>query len=302
MEVTPISSPRYEPDPRDFGPPTRGPHDVDPRGDSSPDGSVRFDDAEAADSTVPEADSDDDAPHDRPEKYSGRHEGSDRFKQFTRAGIVLTAVTALVVSGGFALYMYSDSTETDGAIATDSMPEPCEFVAGPVASDDEEDIEEDSDESDEDEAADEPLLAGWVSQEVSREIDRRTEESIQYFSCIYSAENSSAEREYRLLTLYSTLEVHETVPAAREAHTGALQFETGENRRVQTAGGIGERAAIIPIVGEPDRQEIRLYLQTANATASLSIFVSGVPPEDGDLTALVRQLAIDLVDSLPREG
>lgn len=201
-----------------------------------------------------------------------------------------------------ALYWYSDSAESEGNIATDSLPEPCEFVAGPAESAVEEDDEE-AEEDDEDDNDDQnEIFGGWVSQEVSRQFDRQTSDSVEYFECTFSAENASSEPEYRLLTLYSTLEVHENAPAAREAHTGALQFETEEGRRIHTAGGLGERAAVIPINDEAGQQEVRLHLQTANATASLSLFVSGMPPEEGDLHELVRQLADDLVDSLPRES
>ncbi len=41
-------------------------------------------------------------------------------------------------------------------------------------------------------------------------------------------------------------------------------------------------------------------MQEANATVSLNMFLTGVPPEGGDVEQLTKDLAAALIDALPR--
>jgi hypothetical protein len=142
------------------------------------------------------------------------------------------------------------------------------------------------------------LLAPWADTEQARNPEESSEEAVRTFKCTYSAEYTGDDA-YRLVTLFSTVQVYEDAAKARAAHAGVLEFEASEGFTTADVGGIGERAAVVT-VAKGEETQVRLHIQIANVTLSINLFFTGVPPEGGDVHQLTEDLGTSLVDALPR--
>jgi hypothetical protein len=101
--------------------------------------------------------------------------------------------------------------------------------------------------------------------------------------------------------MFATVQVYEDAAKARAAFAGVLEFEASEGHDTTEVGGVGEQAAAA-VVAEGEETQVRLHTQEANATVSMNMFVTGAPPEGGDVEQLTKDLTVALVDALPRVG
>jgi hypothetical protein len=208
--------------------------------------------------------------------YLGRHRGADRLRQLTRAGGVLAAVVALLAGGGALLFWITGGDDPEPLIEAGRVGELCDLVV------------------------DEELLAVWAASEQGRESTSSTEDEIRVFNCLYSAEHNGDDV-YRLVTVYTTLQVYDSAANARQAHAGALEFEESLGNTHAPMDGLGERGALV-VLERGDERELRLHVQTSNATIAVNLFLTGAPPEDTDDQRLIRELAAGLTGALPRDG
>ncbi|MFG3341982.1 hypothetical protein [Glycomyces sp. NPDC048151] len=210
----------------------------------------------------------------KPSTYQGRHRGADLFRQLTSVGWVLAVVALLLAGGATVLYWTSGSGEEAPAVEAGEISDLCELAVNPE------------------------LLAPWVDTEQARNPEESSEESVRTFNCTYDAEYAGDDA-YRLVTLFATVQVYEDAPKARAAYAGVLDFEASKDFTTEDVGGIGEKAAVVT-VAEGEETQVRLHIQIANATLSINVFFTGVPPEGGDVRQLAEDLGAGLVDALPR--
>ena len=210
----------------------------------------------------------------KPSTYQGRHRGADLFRQLTSVGWVLAVVALLLAAGATVLYWSSGNGDEDPAVEAGEIGDLCER------------------------SVDAELLTPWADTEQVRSPEDSSKEAVRTFKCTYSAEYAGDDA-YRLLTLFSTVQVYEDSAKARAAYAGVLDFEASEGFTTEDVGGIGERAAIVT-VDDGEETQVRLHIQIANATLSLNVFFTGVPPEGGDVRQLTEDLGTSLIDALPR--
>jgi hypothetical protein len=214
----------------------------------------------------------------KPSTYQGRHRGADLFRQLTSVGWVLAVVALLLAGGATVLYWSSDPGNEAPPVAADEIGDLCERSVNAE------------------------LLTPWADTEQARSPEESSKEAVRTFNCTYSAEYAGDDA-YRLLTLFSTVQVYEDTAKARAAYAGVLDFEASKGFTTEDVGGIGEQAAIVTVdAGEDEAEEtqVRLHIQTANATVSLNVFFTGVPPEGGEVRQLTEDLGTALIDALPR--
>ncbi|THV42432.1 hypothetical protein [Glycomyces buryatensis] len=144
----------------------------------------------------------------------------------------------------------------------------------------------------------EELLAGWADTEQTREPQKSSDEEVRTFDCAYAAEHAG-EDAYRLVSFFATVQVYESSADARAAHAGVLDFEASKGRDTSSVGGVGEEASI-SVVESGEETELRLHAQESNATVTVSMFLTGAPPEGGDGRQLTEDLTSGLIDALPR--
>jgi hypothetical protein len=210
----------------------------------------------------------------KPSTYQGRHRGADLFRQLTSVGWVLAVVALLLAGGGTVLFWSSGIGDERPAVDAGKIGDMCELVVNPE------------------------ILAPWADAEQARSPEESSEEKVRTFDCTYSAEYAGDEA-YRLVTLFATTQVYEDSSKARAAYAGVLEFEAAEGNKTSSVDGIGEQAAAA-VVASGDETQVRLHVQEANATVSLNMFLTGVPPEGGDVEQLTKDLATALIDALPR--
>jgi hypothetical protein len=213
----------------------------------------------------------------KPSTYQGRHRGADLFRQLTSVGWVLAVVALLLAAGATVLYWSSGNGDEDPAVEAGEIGDLCER------------------------SVDAELLTPWADTEQARSPEESSKEAVRTFNCTYSAEYAGDDA-YRLLTLFSTVQVYEDSAKARAAYAGVLDFEASKGFKTDDVGGIGERAAIVIVDDgeESEETQVRLHIQTANATLSINVFFTGVPPEGGDVRQLTEDLGTSLIDALPR--
>ncbi|GAA2143069.1 hypothetical protein [Glycomyces algeriensis] len=210
----------------------------------------------------------------KPSTYQGRHRGADLFRQLTSVGWVLAVVALLLAGGATVLYWSSGGGEEAPAVDAGKIGDLCALSVNAE------------------------LLAPWADTEQARNPEEDSKEAVRTFKCTYSAEYAGDEA-YRLVTLFSTVQVYEDAAKARAAHAGVLEFEASEGFTTEDVSGIGEQAAAVT-VAEGEETQVRLHSQVANVTLSINLFFTGVPPEGGDVRQLTEDLGVSLVDALPR--
>jgi hypothetical protein len=212
----------------------------------------------------------------KPATYQGRHRGADLFRQLTSVGWVLAVVAVLLLAGGTVLFWSSGIGDEEPLVEADGIGDLCERVVNPE------------------------LLTPWADTEQARSPEESSEEKVRTFDCTYSAEYAGGDA-YRLVTLFATVQVYEDASKARAAYAGVLEFEASEGHATSDVGEVGEQAATA-VIAEGEETEVRLHAQEANTTLSLNVFVTGTPPEGGDVETLAEGLSSGLLDSLPRAG
>jgi hypothetical protein len=212
----------------------------------------------------------------KPSTYQGRHRGADLFRQLTSLGWVLAVVVLLLAGGGTVLFLSTGSGDEAPEVDAGKIGDLCAL------------------------AVNAELLAPWADTEQARSPEESSEEKVRTFDCTYSAEYAGDEA-YRLVTLFATVQVYEDSAKARAAYAGVLDFEASEGYKTGSVSGIGEQAAAVT-VAEGEETQVRLHIQTANATLSINVFFTGVPPEGGEVGRLTEDLGAGLVDALPRVG
>ncbi|MFC3491775.1 hypothetical protein [Glycomyces rhizosphaerae] len=210
----------------------------------------------------------------KPSTYQGRHRGADLFRQLTSVGWVLAVVALLLAAGGTVLFLSSGSGDEEPLVDAEKIGDLCEL------------------------AVNAELLAPWADTEQARSPEESSEEKVRTFDCTYGAEYAGTEA-YRLVTLFSTLQVYEDPSKARAAYAGVLDFEKSKGYDTAKVGGIGEQAASVT-VADGEETQVRLHIQLANVTLSINLFFTGVPPEGGDVQQLTEDLGKGLIDALPR--
>lgn len=212
----------------------------------------------------------------KPATYQGRHRGADLFRQLTSVGWVLAVVAVLLAGGGTVLFWSSGIGDEEPAVDAGKIGDLCEL------------------------AVNAELLTPWADAEQARNPKESSEEKVRTFECTYSAEYAGDEA-YRLVTLFTTVQVYEDASKARAAYAGVLEFEASEGNQTAEVSGIGEQAASV-VLANGEETQVRLHTQEANATVSWNMFFTGTPPEGGDVEHLTKDLATALVDALPRAG
>ncbi|WP_205324358.1 hypothetical protein [Glycomyces sp. YM15] len=210
----------------------------------------------------------------KPSTYQGRHRGADLFRQLTSVGWVLAVVALLLAGGATVLYWTSGNGDEAPAVDAGQIGDLCELSVNAE------------------------LLSPWADTEQARNPEESSKEEVRTFNCTYSAEYAGDDA-YRLVTLFSTVQVYEDSAKARAAHAGVLDFEASEGFATENVSGIGEKAAVVTVAGGEETQ-VRLHIQIANVTLSINLFFTGVPPEGGDVRQLTEDLGAGLVDALPR--
>jgi hypothetical protein len=210
----------------------------------------------------------------KPSTYQGRHRGADLFRQLTSVGWVLGVVAVLLAAGATVLYWSSGNGDEQPAVDAGKIGDLCELSVNAE------------------------LLTPWADTEQARSPEESVKEEVRTFTCTYSAEYAGDEA-YRLVTLFSTVQVYEDSAKARAAYAGVLDFEASKDFTTENVSGIGERAAAVTIAKDEETQ-IRLHIQTANVTSTINLFFTGVPPEGGDVRQLTEDLGAGLIDALPR--
>jgi hypothetical protein len=210
----------------------------------------------------------------KPSTYQGRHRGADLFRQLTSVGWVLAVVALLLAGGATVLYWSSGSGDEEPAVEAGEIGDLCELSVNAE------------------------LLTPWADTEQARNPEESSKEEVRTFNCTYSAEYAGDDA-YRLLTVFSTVQVYEDAAKARAAHAGVLDFEASKGFTTEDVGGIGERAAVVT-VDEGEETQVRLHIQIANATLSINVFFTGLPPEGGEVRHLTEDLGAALIDALPR--
>jgi hypothetical protein len=212
----------------------------------------------------------------KPSTYQGRHRGADLFRQLTSVGWVLGVVAVLLAAGGTILFQASGGGDERPAVDAGAIGDLCEL------------------------AVNAELLTPWADTEQDRAPEDSAEERFRTFDCTYSAEYAGGDA-YRLVTMFATVQVYEDAAEARAAYAGVLEFEASEGHDTTEVGGVGEQAAAA-VLAEGEETQVRLHTQEANATVSMNMFVTGAPPEGGDVEQLTKDLTVALVDALPRVG
>jgi hypothetical protein len=210
----------------------------------------------------------------KPSTYQGRHRGADLFRQLTSVGWVLAVVAVLLVAGATVLYWSSGGGDEEPAVEAGKIDDLCAISVNPE------------------------LLGPWADTEQARSPEETSKEEVRTFNCTYSAEYTGDDA-YRLVTLFSTVQVYEDAAKGRAAYAGVLDFEASKGFTTEAVSGIGEQAAVVT-VAEGEETQVRLHIQIANATLSINLFFTGVPPEGGDVRQLTEELGAGLVDALPR--
>lgn len=210
----------------------------------------------------------------KPSTYQGRHRGADLFRQLTSVGWVLAVVALLLAGGATILYWSSGHGDEAPAVDAGQIEDLCALSVNTE------------------------LLAPWADTEQARSPEASSTENVRTFKCTYAAEYAGDEA-YRLVTLFSTVQVYEDAAKARAAHAGVLDFEASKGFTTEDVGGIGEQAAAVT-VAEGEETQVRLHIQIANVTLSINVFFTGVPPEGTDVRQLTEDLGAGLVDALPR--
>ncbi|MFC4334807.1 hypothetical protein [Salininema proteolyticum] len=218
---------------------------------------------------------------DKPGQYSGRHRGSDRLRQFAQLGMVLgMAAFLLAVGGGVLWWMSRDNGGTE--------PVDVAAIEGTCAL-----------------TVDEEGFGEWIpkASPLVEEKSRKSETS-QNFDCLYSAE-SEDEALWRLLTVFSTVEVFETEGEAKQAHAGLVDYEGVQGRDpAEIKGGAMVDAAVSSSVRNEEDSETqwRWIALTGDATVSVHVFLSGMEPEEKSGADLAAEVGERIIAGLPREG
>lgn len=210
----------------------------------------------------------------KPSTYQGRHRGADLFRQLTSVGWVLAVVAVLLAAGGTVLFWSAGGDDERPAVDAGAIGDLCELAVNPE------------------------LLAPWADAEQARNPEESAEEQVRTFDCTYSAEYAGSDA-YRLITLFATVQVYEDSAKARAAYAGVLEFEASEGHDTTDVGGVGEQAASAVVAADEETQ-VRLHAQEGNATVSMNMFATGVPPEGGNVERLTEELTAGLIDALPR--
>ncbi|GAB3239586.1 hypothetical protein GCM10027447_39200 [Glycomyces halotolerans] len=185
-------------------------------------------------------------------------------------------MVALLAGGGTILFWMSGFGDAEPPVRADAIGDLCETVV------------------------DQELLTPWADAELERESSDTTGDEIRTFECSYSAEHTGDDA-YRLVTLFATVQVYESEPDAKAAHAGLLEFEASEGHAASSVSGVADRAAMAVLEGV-EETELRLHAQEANATVTLSLFLTGEPPEGVAREQLAKDLSSGAVDALPRDG
>lgn len=156
----------------------------------------------------------------------------------------------LVVLGVVIVWTSQSDSNEPGDIAADSVDDFCSLI-------------------------DVTVLADVAPDEEERVDNSRPNTNPPRFVCEVTLLGGDESSNYTVATVIVDVRVEETLGAAREAYSGAVDFEESEGRSVADTGTKADEAGLVTVSDTDDLQQYRAHLRDSNAVGSVSLVVSG---------------------------